>query len=513
MREALGRGFVDVNACFGPEHGTAGTADASLSTLVAERRSHGIRLSLAYSLLAAASDRLTGNPVAYEAATEPSIGLAPISVVAARRTGDAGRAVAEAERGGAVGYRLEGWSGGAPVSEAVREVLAAVASTGRPLLVPLGWTGPISGAGEASAIGAATADLGIAVILVGAHYNHIVDDLAAAGRYPHLHLETSAMGHFRAIDTAVAAVGAERILLGTGSPRRPAASAIDAVLCAAIPDGAKRAILAGNATRLFGLDGAGGPVDLTPPRMPARALDVHTHFGPFDFDVPEVSDAELLGALRIPPTGAAVASAAVGIFGDPARGNEQAVRAVGESRASGQLAYVVADPSDVAFTRDQLNRHLGRSGVAGVKVHGQVSGVPTAARAMADLFDLLADYGRPVKIHNEGDGWDVALLDIARAHPRLPIVVAHSGRGTPSEAAGRIAASTDNVYLELSSSFASLAEVRRAVSVAPPDRVLWGSDAPLLEPAYVLGTYEDAGIAADQLERVFWSNAAELFGL
>ena len=54
---------------------------------------------------------------------------------------------------------------------------------------------------------------------------------------------------------------------------------------------------------------------------------------------------------------------------------------------------------------------------------------------MADLFDLLADYGRPVKIHNEGDGWDVALLEIARAHPRLPIVVAHAGLGTPSEAA------------------------------------------------------------------------------
>jgi hypothetical protein len=513
MPDAAGRGFVDVNACFGPEHGIAGTADAPLSTLVAERRSHGIRLSLAYSLLAAVSDRLTGNPIAYEAAADAANGLAAIAVVAARRTGEAARAVAEAERRGAVGYRLEGWFGGAPESEAVREVLRAVASTGRPLLVPLSWRGPLHGFGEASAIGAATAGLGIPVILVGAHYNHIADDLAAAVRYEHLHLETSAMGHFRAIETAVATIGAERVLLGTGSARRAAGSAIDAVLCAAVPDEAKRAVLAGNATRLFRLADGDAPMDLTPPRMPPRALDVHTHFGPFDFDVPDVPDAELVGSLRTPPTPAAVASSAVGIFGDPARGNEQAIRTVTEARGSAQLAYVVADPADVDFSREQLDRHLRGSGMVGVKVHGQVSGVATATRAMADLFDLLAGYGRPVKIHNEGDGWEAALLEIARAHPRLPIVVAHSGLGTPSVAAARIAASTDNVYLEFSSSFASLAEVRRAVALAPSERLLWGSDAPLLEPAYVLGIYEDAGIVPEALERVFWSNAAELFGV
>ncbi len=33
-----GRGFIDVNAVFGPDHGTAGTAGAPLDTLVAERR-------------------------------------------------------------------------------------------------------------------------------------------------------------------------------------------------------------------------------------------------------------------------------------------------------------------------------------------------------------------------------------------------------------------------------------------------------------------------------------------
>src|SRR4029079_16343567 len=102
-----GRGFVGVHSVFGPDHGTAGTAGAPLHTLVAQRRSHGIRLSLASSLLATWADGPTGNRLSAEAAADPANGVAAIAVVGPRRTGNAGRLVDEAERAGAVGYRLD----------------------------------------------------------------------------------------------------------------------------------------------------------------------------------------------------------------------------------------------------------------------------------------------------------------------------------------------------------------------------------------------------------------------
>ncbi len=151
---------------------------------------------------------------------------------------------------------------------------------------------------------------------------------------------------------------------------------------------------------------------------PARAFDVHTHFGPFDFDVPDVPDAELIGALRTPPTDAAVASSAVGIFGDPARGNDQAIRAVAGTRGAGQLAYVVADPSDVEFSRGQLrsaSRQLGRRRRQGSRP-GERRGRRRRGRWPTCSISSRG-YGRPVKIHNEGDDWEAALLEIARAHP------------------------------------------------------------------------------------------------
>ncbi len=498
------RGYIDVHTVFGPDHGTAGTASAPLATLIAERLAHGIRLSLTTSLVAMWADRATGNRLASEAAAEPSNGLRAIALIGPRRTADADRSVDAAERAGVVGYRLDGWDGSTPRSESVRQVLDAVARTGRPLLIPIGRLG------GASQIGKSTAGMGIPVVLLGAHYTHIVDDLAAAIRYPQLHLETSALAHFRAVETAVRTIGAERVLFGSGSPGRAAASPIGAVLAAAIPDDARRAILAGNAVRLFDLPD--GPVDLTPTPAPDRAFDVHAHFGPFDHDVPPVDDASLLGELRVPPATSAVASAALAIFGDQVRGNAQAARAAASGHADGLYAYVVADPTDLESSREQLRRHLDAPGMVGVKVHCEWSGTPTASRSMADLFDLIASFGRPVKIHNAGEGWHEALGAIARRHPRLPIVIAHAGLGTPSLEGARLAASTDNIHLELSSSFAHLPTVRAAVEIAGPDRLLWGSDAPLLEPAFVLGTYQDARLPPGALDRIFWGNATDLFG-
>ena len=126
-------------------------------------------------------------------------------------------------------------------------------ATGKPLFVVL------RAPGDASRIGRATEGLGIPVILVGHHYDHSVENLAAAKRFEHLHLETSRMAHLDAVSVAVAEIGAERVLYGTGAPIRAMQSALNAILQAPIPDDSKRAVLGGNAQRLFGLPGRARP--------------------------------------------------------------------------------------------------------------------------------------------------------------------------------------------------------------------------------------------------------------
>jgi len=105
----------------------------------------------------------------------------------------------------------------------------------------------------------------------------------------------------------------------------------------------------------------------------------------------------------------------------------------------------------------------------------------------------VARRGRPLKIHVDGVGWDDALASVAREYPTWKVIIAHAGPGTPSREAACVVTGSRNVYLELSTSFPDLPIAREVVRRVGRDRLLFGSDAPLLEPAYVLGTYADAG--------------------
>ena len=503
-----GSSVIDVNGQFGTRLNPE--PDAPLADLVAQATRHGIRTTLAHHLNAVHLDPVSGNDLAFEGAATTNGAVLPIAVVAPIRTDLLSVDLDALLRRGAVGFRLglesREWHhdglAAAYRTSAMRTLLAAVARAGRPLIVPIaGW-------GQSTAAGEATAGLGIPVILVGSHYAYHVDDLEALRRFPHLHLDTSRLAQLLALETAVREVGAERLLFGSDSPTRSIASPLNAIATAEISDDDKRAILAGNAARLFGL-----PVpafDLPRSVLPADAVDVHTHYGPLPWSVPQLGDRDLAPTLRRLGTTANVASPTRAIVADLETGNQQG--ADGADRAAGQLTYLAADPWDLDFTRAQIQRHGGTDGVVGVKVHALLFKMSTSDHRMADLFDVLADFGRPVKIHNEGADWADALLAIARSHPKLAIIVAHSGLGFPSLDAARIAAAAPNIYLELASSFAFRPWIREMVRITPREQLLYGTDAPLLNPAYIIGTYVDGGVAIDDAA-VFRDNARRIFDL
>ena len=82
---------------------------------------------------------------------------------------------------------------------------------------------------------------------------------------------------------------------------------------------------------------------------------------------------------------------------------------------------------------------------------------------------------------------------MAADYPAWKLIVAHAGPGSPSRAAASLVRRTPNVFVELSTSFPDLPVARDVVRRVGPNRPLFGSDAPLLDPAYVQGIYADAG--------------------
>lgn len=501
----MDRGYIDVAARFGSDHGRS--RGQPLAALIAEQRGHGIHLSLAHSRVSVDYTTAVGNAIALEAASDPANRLRAIAVVDASTSIDSGRDIAAWSAAGAAGFWFE--SREAPVgidAETAVTRLRAVAATGKPAFFPMGSS--VIQPAAATAIGRATAHLGIPVVLIGVHYSNATEVLEAAQRYANLHVDTSGFAHLAAVETAVARIGHERVLFGTGGPGRAHQAPLNAVLLAQVPEEARRAILAGNAARLLGI---GSPdVDLAQPVLPHDAFDVHTHFMPTSaYDVPRVPNEELLATLSAWGTTAIAGSSFNAFAADLRRGNQETVEA--SAAGGGQGGLLVMDPADYEASAQDLDRWGGAPGIRGVKIHSYYAGVPTADRRMAELFRLLAARRMPVKIHNDGPDWHVALGSYARAHPALPILIAHAGPGTPSLEAAQLAAAHENVFIELASSFANLPTMREAVRIAGSAKVAWGTDAPLLDPRFVLGSYADAGVGPEAAPGVYRDTAIRIF--
>jgi hypothetical protein len=366
---------------------------------------------------------------------------------------------------------------------------------------------PVSRYGDASAVGAATQEFEAPVILLGGHYTQLGDCLAAMERWPHLYLETSRLAQFRGVETVVRSVGAERLLFGSGAPARPIQAALNAVLLADIAEAERRSILAHNASRLFGFPPAW--FDLPSPARGMELIDVHAHTGSLGFPVPSIDPCAHAAEVARYGIVRSIASSLRAIVDDSCAGNAETFHAC-EQAGDALRGYVVLNPNDLAGACRDMDAAYRLDAVVGAKVHCSWSAAPTASRATLALLREVARRGRPLKIHVDGPDWDLALRDITAQFPGWRMIVAHAGPGTPSREAVRLIESTSDVYVELSTSFPELPVVKEVVRVAAErGRLLFGSDAPLLDPGYVLGVYADAG--ADLADTS--SAAREVFGL
>ena len=103
------------------------------------------------------------------------------------------------------------------------------------------------------------------------------------------------------------------------------------------------------------------------------------------------------------------------------------------------------------------------------------------------------------------------LADIAPMFPKANFVAGHSGN-VPEARAEAIAATQahPNVYLETCSTFRTPGVIEQLVNEAGADRVLFGSDTPLMDPRPQIGKIITADISDDAKRLVLGENANRL---
>ncbi|MEW2084484.1 amidohydrolase family protein [Streptomyces sp. NPDC005283] len=239
-------------------------------------------------------------------------------------------------------------------------------------------------------------------------------------------------------------------------------------------------------------------------------IDVHAHVGRWQFHLTTGDGDTNLRQMDRYGIDLQLVSAAEAVVYDAVAGNA-ALREV-LAQQPRLYGYAVVNPNRPEKSAADLRRCLDTGRFVGAKIHTHYPGRLPGSREMAEAFDVVAEAGVPLLLHTWGR--EVTLLpELLASRPGLRVIMGHAGGDAWREAA-HAAASCDRLYLEHCRTATDAGRVAYAREAGVPvERLLFGTDATLIDPCVSLGVVRDAGFTEAELDRVLWRNAAELFGL
>ncbi len=193
------------------------------------------------------------------------------------------------------------------------------------------------------------------------------------------------------------------------------------------------------------------------------------------------------------------------------------------------IPFGSVDPHDPGAI-DEAHRQHDDLGVRGFKFHPTVQAFDPSDEKYAPLWSTLEGFGLPVIVHTGQTGIGAGLpggfgfrlgysnpmlLDgVAADHPALPIIMAHPSVPWQDEAIA-VATHKANIWIDLSGwspKYFPEQLVRQANSLLQ-DRVLFGSDYPLLTPDRWMRDFAALTLKDEVRPKILKNNAVRLLGL
>lgn len=172
--------------------------------------------------------------------------------------------------------------------------------------------------------------------------------------------------------------------------------------------------------------------------------------------------------------------------------------------------YCVVHPRFGDLTLDEIDRCIVRGGMVGAKLY------PCTPRWRADeasafpMFEKLSKLRVPILIH--ADPLD-PLFSVADRFPEARLIMAHMGGGGAKEnifATIHNSRRYEHLYHDTTTSLLDSCMVEEAVRVLGPERVLFGTDFPVLDPVPQMSKVRSAAITEEQKALVLGGNMERL---
>ena len=164
----------------------------------------------------------------------------------------------------------------------------------------------------------------------------------------------------------------------------------------------------------------------------------------------------------------------------------------------------------------ELERAVDQLGLSGIKLYPPFVEIPFNDPIWWPIYEFANDRKLPLLWHTgiEHASWPKYAADVAPKYPDANFVLGHSGNCPPARRqALDVAKDHPNVYLETCSTFRTPGAIEELVEEGGADRVIFGSDIPLMDPRTQLGKIITADISDEDKRLVIGGNAKRLLGL
>ena len=191
------------------------------------------------------------------------------------------------------------------------------------------------------------------------------------------------------------------------------------------------------------------------------------------------------------------------------------------------IAFCAVNPAegDRAAREAQRCAGLGARGIG--ELHPDFQGYSLAdAAIMGPVMEAAGQYGMPVLSHSsepvghsytgKGTATPDILYRFVSSFPNADIILAHWGGGIPFYGLmPEVRKALANVYFDSAASpfLYDAAVFERVASLAGPEKILFGTDYPLVQPDRLLGQVMEADLSAHARELILGGNAARLLRL
>jgi uncharacterized protein len=200
------------------------------------------------------------------------------------------------------------------------------------------------------------------------------------------------------------------------------------------------------------------------------------------------------------------------LFYDMSEGNDRLARDVA-AHPDRMIGYCsVPTPRLGQRTIDEIRRCREKHGFRGVKIYSSAE-ASIAEPTTYPLLEMAAELGMPVLSHTSPDECDHLMQHVPQVH----LVMAHMG-GHPYafgdwHRAVAAAKKHPNLLLDTASSQIDNGMLEWAVAQIGPDRILFGSDMPLLDPFTQIAKVQGAALDDDTKAKILGGNLTRLLGL